>query len=183
MNFIRPEVKAFLYKWREALISAVILLGSLQAASMSVGFLKYMSYAGALVGAALFIEGVRRARLPYDAGGVGVVEVDERRITYLGPTGGGAISINDLVRVKVRTTALGPFASDFYWEFTDSDGQRLTIPGDAENAGALFDALTALKGADYEAVIRASAITEESEHLVWTSAQSGPIDLAQKSGD
>ena len=74
------------------------------------------------------------------------------------------------MRVKVRTTALGPAAADFYWEFTDREGQRLTIPGNAENAGALFDALTALPGADYEAVIRASGITEESEHLVWSSA-------------
>ena len=79
------------------------------------------------------------------------------------------------MRVKVRTTALGPAAADFYWEFTDREGQRLTIPGNAENAGALFDALTALPGADYEAVIRASGITEESEHLVWSSAQA-PAD-------
>ncbi len=183
MNFIRPEVRAFLYKWREAIVAGIILLGSLQAAVMNIGFLKYMSYAGALVGAALFIEGVRRARLPYDSGGVGVVEVDERRITYLGPMSGGAISINELIRVKVRTTSLGPAASDFYWEFTDREGQRLTIPGDAENAGALFDALTVLKGADYEAVIRASTITEESEHLVWTSAQTPSIDLPPNSRD
>lgn len=183
MNFIRPEVKAFLLKWREAIIAGVILMGSLQAASMNIGFIRYMSIAGALVGAALFIEGVRRARLPYDAGGVGVVEVDERQITYLGPMGGGAISINELTRVKVRTTALGPMASDFYWEFTDSEGQRLTIPGDAENASALFDALTVLKGADYEAVIRASGITDESEHLVWTNAKTPLIDLKPNSGD
>ena len=84
---------------------------------------------------------------------------------------GGAISINELMRVKVRTTALGPAAADVYWEFTDREGQRLTIPGNAENAGALFDALTVLPGADYEAVIRASKSKGEGDHVVWSRAQ------------
>ena len=167
MSFIRPEAKAFFLKWREAIIAGVILMGSLQAASSTTGLVKGLSWATALIGAALFIEGVRRARLPERSGGVGVVEVDERQITYLGPMGGGAISINELIRVKVRTTDLGPMASDFYWEFTDGAGQRLTIPGDAENAGALFDALTVLPGADYEAVIRASSSTQHADFLVW----------------
>ena len=167
MSFIRPEVKAFFLKWREAIIAGAILMGSLQAASSTTGLVKGLSWATALIGAALFIEGVRRARLPERSGGVGVVEVDERQITYLGPLGGGAISINELIRVKVRTTDLGPMASDFYWEFTDGAGQRLTIPGDAENAGALFDALTVLPGADYEAVIRASSSTQHADFLVW----------------
>lgn len=173
MSFIRPEARAFLTKWREAIIAGVILMGSLQAASSTIGLVRGLSWATALIGAALFIEGVRRARLPERSGGVGVVEVDERQITYLGPLGGGAISINELIRVKVRTTDLGPMASDFYWEFTDREGQRLTIPGDAENAGALFDALTVLPGADYEAVIRASSSTERADFLVWE--QTGAI--------
>ena len=167
MSFIRPEAKAFLWKWREAIVAGVILMGSLQAASTTTGLINGLSWVTALIGAALFIEGVRRARLPERDGGVGV-EVDERQITYLGPMGGGALSINELARVKVRTAALGPAAADFYWEFTDREGQRLTIPGDAENASALFDALTALPGADYEAVIRASKSKEETEQIVWT---------------
>lgn len=167
MSFFRPEATAFLSKWREAIIAGVILLGSLQAASATSGVVNALAWVTALIGAALFIEGVRRARLPRDTGGVGVVEVDERQITYLGPMGGGALSINELERVKVKTTSLGPAASDFFWEFTDRAGQRLTIPGNAENAGALFDALTVLPGADYEAVIKASGATDQSEFVVW----------------
>ena len=175
MSFIRPEVRAFLYKWREAIISGAILLGSLQAASSTFGLVQALSWVTVLVAAALFIEGVRRARLPERAGGLGVVEVDERQITYLGPMGGGALSIDELRRIKVRTTGLGPAAADFYWEFTDKAGQRLTIPGNAENAGALFDALTALPGADFEAVIRASKSRSETEQLVWENSQA-PLD-------
>lgn len=176
MSFIRPEAAAFLKKWREAIIAGVILMGSLQAASATTGLVNALAWVTALIGAALFIEGVRRARLPDRSGGVGVVEVDERRITYFGPHGGGALSINDLARIKVRTTGEGPATSDFFWEFTDREGQRLTIPGDAENASALFDALTALPGADYEAVIKASGSTDFKEFLVWERAQVRRID-------
>ena len=174
MSFIRPEARAFLLKWREAIFGGVFLMVNIQISATSGGLLRGIAIAGILIGAALFIEGVRRARFPQDKGGVGVVEVDERQITYLGPMGGGALSINELIRVKVRTTPEGPFASDFYWEFTDRAGQRLSIPGDAENAQALFDALTALKGADYEAVIRASGSTEAAEFLVWEQAGAPP---------
>lgn len=176
MSFIRPEAAAFLKKWREAIIAGVILLGSLQAASATSGLVNAFSWVTALIGAALFVEGVRRARLPDKAGGVGVVDVDERQITYFGPHGGGALSINELARIKVRTTADGPFTSDFYWEFTDRAGQRLTIPGDAENASALFDALTALPGADYEAVIKASGSTDAREFIVWERTPVPRID-------
>lgn len=176
MSFIRPEVAIFLKKWREAIIAGVILLGSLQAASATTGVVNALSWVTALIGAALFIEGVRRARLPDKSGGVGVVDVDERQITYFGPLGGGAISINELSRVKVRTTDHGPAVSDFFWEFTDRHGQRLTIPGDAENATALFDALTALPGADFEKVIQASGSTEVGEFLVWERTPAPRID-------
>ena len=176
MSFIRPEAAAFLKKWREAIIAGVILLGSLQAASATYGALNAFSWVTALIGAALFIEGVRRARLPDRMGGVGVVDVDERQITYFGPHGGGAISLNDLVRIKVRTTEKGPKGSDFFWEFNDLSGQRLTVPGDAENASALFDALTVLPGAEYEAVIKASQSTKPGEFLVWERAPAPRID-------
>ncbi|MCG6885289.1 MAG: hypothetical protein LJE62_16190 [Silicimonas sp.] len=176
MSFVRPEAAAFLKKWREAMIGAVVLMFNLNMAAGSSGVLNAFAWVGVLLGAALFIEGVRRARLPDKSGGLGVVEVDERQVTYLGPHGGGALSIDELARVKVRTAEKGKAGSDFFWEFTDRSGQRLTIPGDAENASALFDALTVLPGADYEAVIKASGLKEQREFLVWECAQAPRID-------
>lgn len=176
MTFIRPEVLAFLKRWREAIIAGAVLLGSLEAASSTTGAVHAFSWVTALIGAALFIEGVRRARLPKNNGGVGVVDVDERQITYFGPEDGGSISFDELARIKVRTTASGSAKTDFFWEFTDLSGQRLNVPGDAENASALFDALTALAGADYEAVIQASGATDAKEFLVWERTAAPRID-------
>jgi hypothetical protein len=167
MSFLRVEAIATLTKWREAIIGGAILLGSLSFVSGAVGAQKGFALAGAFIGAALFIEGVRRARFPRDGGGVGVVEVDEHEITFLSPHGGGTVSIDELVHVAVRTNDLGPMASDFFWEFSDAQGQTLVIPGDAENASVLFDALTALPGADYEAVIAASGSTDVGVFEVW----------------
>lgn len=176
MSFIRPEAARALKKWREAILGGAVLMFNLQLAASSDGLLRGLAYAGVLIGAALFIEGVRRARLPDKKGGAGVVEVDERQITYFGPLGGGALSMNDLARVKVRTEAIGPQSSNFFWEFTDKAGQRLTIPGDAENAASLFDALVFLKGANFEAVIEASNIDGSAERLVWELEKSPRID-------
>lgn len=176
MSFVRPEAAAAIKRWREAGFGAVVLMFNLQLASSSSGTLNAIAWVGVLLGAALFVEGVRRARLPDKAGGVGVVEVDERQITYLSPHGGGAMSLEELARITVRTTPEGPGSSDFFWEFNDRNGQSLTIPGDAENATAIFDALTALPGANYEAVIAASGSSERGEFLVWERTSPLRID-------
>ena len=174
MSMIRPGARAFLSRWQEAILSGIVLLGSLQAAAVTTGLVRGLSYAAALVCAALFIEGVRRARRPDRGTGAGRVEVDERKITYFSSLGGGAISIDDLVRVKVRPGTRAPSGPDFFWEFTDLHGQRLTISGNAGNGAALFDALTALPGADLEAAIRVSGPNADGEQVVWEAAATRP---------
>ena len=174
MSMIRPEARAFLSRWQEAILSGIVLLGSLQAAAVTTGLVRGLSYAAALVSAALFIEGVRRGRRPYRGTGAGRVEVDERQITHFSSLGGGAISINDLVRVKVRPGDRNPTGPDFFWEFTDLHGQRLTISGDVGNGAALFDALTALPGADLEAAVRVSVPDADDEQIVWEATAKRP---------
>ncbi len=174
MSMIRPEARAFLSRWQEAILSGIVLLGSLQAAALTTGLVRGLSYAAALVCAALFIEGVRRARRPDRSTGAGRVEVDERKITYFSSLGGGAISIDDLVRVKVRPGTRNSTGPDFFWEFTDLYGQRLTISGNVGNGAALFDALTALPGADLDAAIRVSGPNADGEQIVWETVTKRP---------
>ncbi|MYA89739.1 MAG: hypothetical protein F4X97_15030 [Boseongicola sp. SB0662_bin_57] len=174
MSMIRPEARAFLSRWQEAILSGIVLLGSLQAAALTTGLVRGLSYAAALVCAALFIEGVRRGRLPDRSTGAGRVEVDERQITHFTSLGRGEMSVDDLVRVKVRPGDRTSIGSDFFWEFTDIHGQRLTISGDVGNGAALFDALTALPGADLEAAIRVSGPNADGEQTVWEAAAKRP---------
>lgn len=177
MSFIRPEAAAKLKKWREAIIAAAILLGSLQAASNTVGLVNALSWVTALIGAALFIEGVRRARLPDDGGGVGVVDVDERLITYFAPgNAGGSIALDDLAEIRIETAGAGPRQEDMLWHLASVDQRRLTIPGNAENLSAVFELLPSLPGVDWEAMTRANKSKGAGDFIVWKRAQTRRID-------
>ena len=167
MSFVRTEAMATLLRWREPLIGGAVLLVSFYGAFTSFGVLRWLSYLGMAIGAALIWEGIRRARFPAGAGGPGVVELDERQITYFGPTGGAAISLDDVARIEIITTAAGPLDSDLYWLFSANDGGHLRIPGDAQGAQVLFDALAMLPGVDYDAAIRAAGTTEARHFTIW----------------
>lgn len=170
MSFIRPEVRDGLLRWREVLIGGALILAGVHLAVFGLGIQRWMGAGMAGIGIMLVWEGVRRARFPAPGGGAGMVDVDERQITYFGPLGGGSISINELVRIIVRTSDLGPLAPDFYWDFFDDAGQSLTIPGDAEGVELIFDALSALQGVDYEAVTKAAGTTTNQLFTIWQKA-------------
>ena len=139
MSFLRPEVISGLLRWRDALVGSVLIAFGLYSAFTGLTVQRWTGYLLILLGAALLWEGIKRARFPAPGGGPGVVDVDERQITYFGPLGGGAVSIDELSRVEIRTGPAGP-----HWDFTDTSGATLTIPGNAENVELLFDALAAL---------------------------------------
>ena len=174
MSFLRPEAATALARWREALIGAALMALGIYSALTGLTVQRWIGYALIALGAALLWQGIRRARFPAPGGGPGVVDVDERQITYFGPLGGGAVSIDELTRVAIRTTDLGPAVSDLFWDFTDTSGTTLTIPGDAENAELIFDALAALPGADYEAATRAASSTAQALFVVWQVSSEGP---------
>jgi hypothetical protein len=161
-EFLRPEARAALLRWREALIGAACLLigGWLL---FEPGLLRLFGYAALILGAVLVWEGIRRARLPRDGGGAGVVEIDERQITYFGPDGGGAVSVEGLRRIEARPTGAGRFL----WVFHGDTGTSLAVPSNAEGALRIFDALSVLKGLDIDGVIAASQARGHHVHVVW----------------
>ncbi|MEM9343531.1 MAG: hypothetical protein AAGA87_10845 [Pseudomonadota bacterium] len=167
MSFIRPEALAALIRWRQALIGVVVCVVALYFVITDYGIRQIIASIACAVGLLLIWDGFRRVRFPAPGGGAGVVEVNEREVTYFGPSGGGSVSIDQLVLVRIRTTDAGPFETDLFWEFVEETGTVLTVPGNAENASALFDALSALPGADYEAATRAAGSTDNATFDVW----------------
>ncbi len=101
--------------------------------------------------------------------GPGLVDVDERRIAYFGPAGGGGVSIDALTRVEIRTADTGPFEEDVHWAFhvEGQPGPALMIPNGAVGAERLLTALSALPGFDNDAVIRAMGSTADAVFLIW----------------
>lgn len=162
MSFFRPEATAELRRWRGAMGAAVVLALGLWWGLTSLGLIKWTGWALAAGGAAALWASVQRARFHGGSGGLGMVEVDERQIAYLAPVGGGFLSLDGLSEVAIVPDRAGLPV----WRFTGS-GERLSVPASATGTEALFDAITALPGADMEAAIRASRGRPEKPVVIW----------------
>lgn len=159
MSYLRPEAAAFLRRWRAALIGAVALLAGLWLALNTYGALFLIGCGLAAFGAALVVSGIQRARFQPGGGQVGVVEVVERRVTYYGPFGGGAVSLDTL-----RHLAIHPHPA---WLLTDESGERLMIPLGAEGADSLFEAFIELPGLSASALIAATRDIPDAPRTLW----------------
>ncbi|WP_208353750.1 hypothetical protein [Pseudaestuariivita rosea] len=168
MSFIRPEVQHFIRRWREVIAGLVVMLFGVYLLIAGVGLqvaLGGVLVVGGLVGG---LAGYRRARFATGSGGVGVVELDERLITYFAPQGGRSVSIDDLVRLEVRTTNKGPFVNDLFWYLHSSDSYTpLIIPNDAKGVECMFDVINALPGADYKTATTAMTSAENANFVIW----------------
>lgn len=99
-------------------------------------------------------------------GGPPMVEVVGGVIETSGRGLGARIAIADLIEVGILTTAAGPQADDAFWMLR-ARGRLYSVPWSAEGGEKLLEALQALPGFDHEAVIAASASTEEAAFLAW----------------
>ncbi len=167
MSFIRPEAAKALRRWREVLAGLVVGLIGVWLVTNRFGALYLIGWGLAVGGFSMVFAGIRHARFPAGSGGLGIVEVDERKLTYFSPDKGGAVSLDDLLKVAIRTNDDSPIASDMFWEWTDTAGQTLSIPGDAEGSEQIFDALSALSGVDHDAIMRASGEVTQNYFVIW----------------
>ena len=131
------------------------------------GLLSWLGWPGLLIGLALLIAGLQRARVRPRSGGPGVIELDERRLTYLHPEHGTFVDLPAVTRVEIVTTDQGPAVDDLFWVFSGAGGQQVEIPGSAVGAEKLFDALASFPGADYQKVIEASGSTGSNHFVIW----------------
>lgn len=141
MSFIRPEARAALYRWREALIGLAIALMGLLWVAGPRGLLGVLGWGLIPLGIILAVIGIQRARFRKEGNGPGVVQVDEGQITYFGPLTGGAVAARDLERLT-----LDPTARPAHWVLTQPGHPPLHIPVNAKGAEALFDVFSSLPG-------------------------------------
>ncbi len=159
MSFVRPELAAAAWRWREVLIWGGVLIGG--AALAWRGYVRVeplFFVVGLAMAAASFalLRGARaRMRLAATAPGPGVVRIDERRIGFMGPDAGGYVDLEDLTSVAVTGAAGDP---DRTWLLRADGGAALAIPFGADGADRLPDTLAALPGIDYAAADRAGGV-------------------------
>ena len=141
-GFFRPEAMATLRRWREALIGlAVVVVGGFVALAALTIILMAIGFSFAAIGLFLIWGGIQRGRFRQAASGPGIVNLDEGRVTYMGPLDGGVIDIEDM-SVLLLDTRSRPSV----WVLRQSHAAPLHIPVTATGADRLFDAFLRLPG-------------------------------------
>lgn len=163
MSLVRPEVVQALARWREAMLGALLLALGLRLVFNGVGIFPWIGGIVSLAGVGLVAAGIQRGRFRGPGGGAGVVDVDERQITYFGPVTGGTMALDDILRIETCPPRL--------WRLTSDAGTVLTIPFDAHGNEALFDAFSALPGLRSGAVADAVSRSPKNRTLIWERPQ------------
>ncbi len=163
-EFLRPEVRATLKRWREALVGGALALLGLYWGLVGGGLLRIVAVALILLGAALLFAGIQRGRLRTGSGGAGVVQLVEGQLGYFGPQTGGVIAVADISAVSRRGNL---------W-ILQGAGQRLEVPMDASGAECLLDAFAMLPGLNMSAIL---ARTEDHGDIAQVLWQRGPRRL------
>lgn len=174
MSFVRPELKARLHTWREPITWSVVALAGLLLVwhgYAAIDLLPFLLGLVALaVGLGLLLPALRRLRLSAETPAEGMVLIDEARIAYLGPKGGGFVDLPSVARVEIVTRPHIPPASAHAWVITTEDGERLTIPLGAQGADGLLDALSPLPGIDFDAGVSAVLSRRPGRAVMWRKA-------------
>lgn len=163
MSFVRPEVRAAVHRWREAIVGVLVTLPGLWIAGFG-GFF-WIAVGGFIVvaGLALAVNAVRRVRFGRERSAPGVVQAVEGQIAYFAPDdGGGFAALGELEELRLLRGAEGQL-----WVLVQSDGSELRIPVAAGGAEVLFDAFATLPGIDMQAVVSALDQDGVSDRVLW----------------
>jgi hypothetical protein len=172
MSFIRPEVRAQVWRWRE-------LCGGLCA--LVLGLFWVLVPGGLLGGIGAFVMGIglvlvwvgaQRGRFRNAGTGPGIVQIDEGRIIYFGPLTGGTLALAEIERLT-----LDPSARPSHWVLARTGEPPLSIPVNAAGAEALFDAFTALPGFRTERML--AELNSRAPHpvVIWERVPLRPASL------
>lgn len=171
MNFLRPEVRQFLHKWSEPLVMAAVLLFGvwlyLRGEAAANAPLIVIAFVVIGAAAALLVLAFRRVRLRGDLRAAGIVEVQERKITYYGPDDGGVVSLDDLRRIDIVASHSLPFVDTLTWRLSDHEGRALNIPVGAKGTDIMIDNFSILNGVDYDLIVTAMAAKGDAVFTIW----------------
>jgi hypothetical protein len=170
-DFFRPEAKALIWRFRDVWGALSVLGLGIWWAITGLGFVQWLGFAIAALGAMLLVAGVQRGRFRQGSDGPGIVQITERRLAYFGPLDGGVMDINDLSRLSFDPT--GHPAP--YWILTGPEEGDIAIPTTATGAEALFDAFSSLPGIQTETMLGVLSDPPEHRVVIW----SRPVHLLQ----
>lgn len=175
MSFIRPEAQAAIARWRDVIIGAALMLCALVWGIGAAGLVWIMAALLFVLGAGLALTGLQRARISARGGDglpPGIVELDERQLSYLAGEAGAIVILSEVSRIEIEIApARQGVVGEMTWVFRRVGHTPARIPAEAAGADRLIDALAGFSGASYENVIRASRSPAPDEgvthFLIW----------------
>ncbi len=162
MSFVRPEARATLWRWREALTGLAVLTLGLWWALQGGELLRWIGWVVSSLGAIMIIAGLQRGRFRNTTGGPGVLRVDEGQIVYFGPLTGGIAALSEISRLSYD-----PTGKPAHWVLSQPGQDDLYIPLSADGSEALFDAFTSLPGLSPETLLRVQRSPVSQRQTVW----------------
>lgn len=162
MSFVRPEVSALLWRWRDVAGGLVVAAFGAWVFLGVAGWVGWLGLILVLLGLALIWTGSIKARFRSLRDGPGFVEIVERRLTYYAPYGGTSLSLDDVTRIEMEGSGHGP-----HWLLTVPGEAPARIPVSAEGADQIFETLSRFPGVHYDRAIAASQSTTRERHLIW----------------
>lgn len=172
MGFIRPELRAAFWRWREAVGGLVLAVMGLYWGLTAAPVLSVIGGLVALAGSVLIVMGLQRGRFRAKRGdGPGTVDVDEGQVTYFGPLTGGAVALGDLQELALIRSRQTP-----HWRLS-TDEADLFIPVNADGSDALFDAFTVLPGLKVQRMLSALQDSSAQDIVIWTRGPVRPSTL------
>ena len=162
-EFVRPEIRLHVTRFRDAYLGIGVALVGVYLALIGLGIVPMVGMSLAIAGALLTFSGIQRGRFRTVGQGPGVVQVIEGQVTYFGPTLGGTIALDNLVKVELMAGADGRRT----WVLRDASQTTLYIPVDAEGAEALFDSFASLERLKIEKMLGQLAALDHGSVTIW----------------
>jgi len=150
VSFIRPELARGWEKWREvillgggAVLCLIVIARTWQFSPVVAG----LAICAGLPLAILARQAAQKVRFAKVLQDPGVVTIDERRIGYFGPDGGGFVEMGALMKLEYQVMEVPSSEPVGLWHLSHADGGPVMIPMAAKGAEALLDTFAALPGA------------------------------------
>ena len=150
MSFLRPEIARGIARWREviilgggAIVALIIVARSWQLSPLIAG----LAVCAGLPMAILALQAAQRIRFSKALQDPGVVTIDERRIGYFGPDGGGFVEMGALMKLDFQVFEVPVGEPVGLWHLFHADGGPVMIPMAAKGAEGLLDLFASLPGA------------------------------------
>jgi hypothetical protein len=163
VSFLRPEIRATLWRLREVIAAVALTAVLLWWAASSFGAMRWIVLIFAGLAFVCVVAALQRARFMSGGAGAGLVEVDEGVVSYLTAQTGGQVEISEITSVMLLPALKGPA----HWQIDALGQSPLMIPLDAVDAEKLFDVFVSLDGIETEKMLRQIKQTPDTPVVIW----------------